>query len=437
MHASRLLLLVATVAATAGLTACGTAGQSLAGGQGDPSLYDVVPPVPSTPVQLGEYLVRLNGYTTEPTGYIDENVAVKDTATFQLTSPANEVIGLSGVFLNPTINDLIYLRDKGQEHWTGESQAAGASFTLITDVTGNPQQLLITATSTATVGGTILSQRTYDFGYPIGNPPGLYNALCEDADTPDWVLNPGDWENLVLRGDGIAQWEWDVGTSIQRYWVRPDLNLESQYTAIFSADSPDDLSEWDLIVNVLLISSGERVEGNNAVLGDPEYKTYEWAPPPGGIYPINTAGTWSGTVSNVEGSYTGRPYDLTNGQSVSFTIDDATVQMLLTEGFSTYTEDIIALTGGTADIYNQAGGTSDPFAMSDGVSSQWGQDDLVAVRALGDSGYELVDLQRDTAPSDLVVTGANAQLVVSQYEYTLTGAELVGQYTVFPLTLTP
>ena len=54
---ARVILLTASVAGVLGIAGCGLVGKGLAGGQGDPNLFDVVPPVPSVPVQLGEYLV--------------------------------------------------------------------------------------------------------------------------------------------------------------------------------------------------------------------------------------------------------------------------------------------------------------------------------------------------------------------------------------------
>ncbi len=172
------------------LSGCSVGG-GLAGGSGDSSLYDVVPPVPSVPVALGHNVVRLTSITTNPTKQIDQYQALKDTITISLTSgPSSNLIQLAGEYLDPRANDAVYLRDKGGNVWSATSR--GVQMTIITDATGAPQTYQIGLTSTSITGANILSQRNFSFGYPLpGSAPGLYEANVQTDDSPR-PLNPGD-----------------------------------------------------------------------------------------------------------------------------------------------------------------------------------------------------------------------------------------------------
>jgi hypothetical protein len=430
MPPSRLLVsLAAAGCACTAVSSCSIAGKMFAGGQGDPTLYDVVPVTPSVPVQTGEYLVRLGKVVTNPADLTDQYVALKDTVTINIQpGPASDVIAVSGEYLDPRINDLVYLRDRGNQIWEAIDTTTGVNMAIVTDATGAPQEYIVGTNSVATIGGNIFSQRTYDFGFPIGNPPGLYYALVNADDNGNRPLNTGDYQYFVLRADGIGQWERDTGTSIMRYWVDPALNLEGQFTEFNSGDQPPNIEEADVLVNDIVITTGQRTETNHT--DGTHIQTYVYGPPPGFIAPVNDGGQWNGKPSVVQGTFGGRPWIfVANNTPLSMTVNNATVQCTVTDTQTSYSDtfDIIYLTGGSQDIY------------FDGIQAGLGiqEDDMVAIKSLGAGGYLLLDLFRNTSPGDGNLSEAGGDvLTVTQYNYGTNGAAdtPVGQYIVNTLS---
>jgi hypothetical protein len=410
MRISPLLLAIAGAAAIA--SGCSVAG-IMAGGQGNSTDFGEGPTTPSPAIVPGEYVLRCTAITTNPAKQIDQNQALKDTITINIQAgPSSNTTAINGMYLDPRVNDLVYVRDRGGNTWEAVSKG-GVTMSIVTDATGSPQQYLIGTTSVSTEGAQISSQRTFSFGYPLpGSAPGLFVANVQTIGGPDInrPLQPGDNNYFVMRADGVCQWAHDIGVNLDHYWVDAANNcLRAQFTEYNPDDSPANLEEEDLLFLPLYINEAH-TETNHAS-GTVDH-TWSYG---GAFFSVSSPGVYYGTCSGVQGVYGGHPYYMTNNQSVPyFTVNQGVVQIALTEG-------------------NEKNVAFDIISLS--------PSDLIAVRAIGLSGYEILDIFRNTNQGSTVEQGGGdtnltepngAGLTVSSYDYAANGGPdiLAGQYTI-------
>jgi len=408
---------------------CNSAGKTVAGGEGDPSLYNQTPPIPSPPVILGTYHVLCSDIVTNPVGNppqrFDRYAAINDSTTIAITAgPATGTIMIAGVYLDPTIDDSVMLRDRGNNLWIGTSGFGPTSFNiqLLTDNSGAVQEYIVQLISTGTSGAVITSRRTYA---PVADPiilaPGLKRTLVSGCSKPP--PNAGDWFNMIIRVDGLCQWEQD--TFEMKYWWNAAIGWnEAQTTTYDTSKNPADV-EHDYIVNKP-ISAAQNTETEHS--GGAVDRITQWFPPPGGIGPIDATRIWEGKVSSPNGIYQSYPYILRDHQSdACFTVNNAGLKVTVTAG-------------GTWDTstHNMTGGVSTTFDII-----RLDKDQMIAKHKIDRYTYEVFTLIRDVPLGSALLTphttsGDNKAFTVQRIgNGLLLGSYSVGSSAGFPLAWYP
>lgn len=416
------------------LTGCASAGKTLAGGEGDPNIYYLVPAVASPPLILGTRAVVCENIEVSPIGSgfdavrQDRFQALEDSHTVTISAgPTSGTRFLDGEWLDPRINDRILLRDRGGQRWSGTlgEGVDSVNVTIVTDAAGVPLTYIISRLATSVFNTPISTQRTFGMGYGVpalGNDAGLHVAQCivETGDfAPARPMNPGNYANVIINAIGVAQWEQD--TFSQHYYNDPipPPKIRAQFTSFNNTDVPSNVEYedrlWSPPVVPQYMYSGWREENEHSV--GALAQAYAWADgigivPNRRIFPVSSVGTWRGDAVGVFGVYQDFPYYLrdapVNNNEISFTVSDNTLEIILTAGTVTMPLKIYRL--------------EDDF--------------LYAVRRIDDFTWEAFTLERLVAPGATTLTAASCRMTVQlQNRNFSTGAVVtLAGYSVNPLT---
>jgi len=376
---------------------CNQAGKTVAGGEGDPSLFDQVPANPSVPVVYGTFAVQIGEIATNPVGNpperYDRYAALRDTTIIIVApGPSSNTLSVRGAYLDPRIDDQLYLQDRGNNLWVGRSGiGSSAPFTvsITTDGAGNVLQYIVQMVSTSTAGGIIATRRTFD-----RVPNAIYIVLglkyCRVRDAMNWPPYPGDFFNCIVSGTGLVQWEQD--TFEQKYRFNPLIGLnEAQVTTYDESHNPPNIEHYNTM-DVLPppVGSGTNHEFNHN--SGVEEQWVDFSPPPlgGWIAPLNCSGHWHGLVSNPSGVFQSNPYLLRHHQSdVVMTVNSpaltATINARCVWDTSTHT----VTTDGVVETFN--------IIRLEGNK-------MIAVRRIAANTYDLLTLIRDETSSSPILT---------------------------------
>jgi hypothetical protein len=379
---------------------CNEAGKTVAGGPGDPSLFDQVPPNPSVPVVAGTFSVQISTIKTNPVGNpperYDRFAAIRDTTTIIVAAgPTSNTINVRGAYLDPRIDDSLLLQDRGGNTWIGRSGIGTVPFsvTVTTDAGGNLLQYIVQMVSTGTDNATISTRRTYDrVPNAIILVPGLKYCRIRAAG-PLPTPAAGDFFNMIVNSLGLAQLEPD--TFEQKYRWNPLIGLnEAQVTTYDPIAHPAPNIEHYNTMDVLPppVGSGTSYEYNHNS-GDLE-ETIDYSPPPAGgwIAPLDCSGIWHGLPTNPSGVFQNSPYVLRNqqlGSDVTMTVDSGNLLAIVNAHCVWDSVNHIVKKNGVVDVFN--------IIRLEG-------NQMIAVRNIAKNTYDLLTLIRDETSSSPELT---------------------------------
>jgi hypothetical protein len=426
---------------------CNEVGKTVAGGPGDPSLFDQVPANPSVPVINGAFSVQMGTIATTPVGNpptrYDRYGALRDTTTILITNgPSSNTILVAGAYLDPRINDQLYLSDRGNNTWIGRSGIGSPTpftVTVTTDGTGSLVQYIVQMISTGTDGKTIATRRTYDrVPNAIIQDPGLKYCRVRAAG-PNPTPTGGDFFNMICNSLGLAQWEQD--TFEQKFRFNPLIGInEAQFTTYDTSKNPPNIEHYDTIwlpIPPPGFGTNSEFNHNSGALEE----TVDFSPPPAGgwILPLDCSGKWHGIVQAPNGVFQNTPYILRDGQSdVVMTVDSP--NLLVTVNARCVWDSInhIVTKDGVINVFNVIRLEGNPQLLSKPNGGR-----MIAVRQIAVNTYDILTLDRGVDSSSPLLTPhtqtTDKSLTVERFSNgTLLGSYSLGNVSAsFPLEWWP